>query len=108
AVRVSSEFEKKYSAEYSMVLRLSAKQRIAAPLIVGPAIVRRSSYVEYSVFLPKSEGVFNREACCGVLKLFLVTSVGVLKREGIVASISDNVMLSVGKEQCFVEGWRGR
>jgi len=79
-VEPSEMFIRKYSKDFNVVFRLSAKVGIAQPEIAGPTLFRRTKDVEYSIFLPhEGRPPKTKSACKEPLRLFLDSVVKVLQ-----------------------------
>lgn len=70
-VKPSEAFLKKYSEDFEIMFRLSAKSEIKEAEIKGPTIYKKDKDIEFTVFLPHNgKPVESCEDCRGALEIF--------------------------------------
>lgn len=58
-IKPSAQFVERYSEDYNLIFNMSAKLNISAPEIRGPSVFRKTSDVEFTIFLPHEGRTHN-------------------------------------------------
>lgn len=67
----SSEFLKKYSADFDLMVRVSARTKSAEVEVKGPTVFKKTKDVEYTVFLPYEVIVAAEDGCRAAMDLLM-------------------------------------
>jgi hypothetical protein len=79
----STDFAKKYGAEYELMIRLSADTQTTENEIRGPTVYKKTKDVEYSLFLPYDVIIKAKGGCRGALEYILNGICRIFKLTGI-------------------------
>lgn len=89
--------EKRYGKDYKLTFYMSADVGIAANVIKGPGVIKRTKDIEYTIFLPYDVIVKSPDGCRSAMEHLLAGIAAILKQLGVDTSPLD------GRRDAIVE-----